>query len=276
MKLDTFFENFGLLADAPNGVQKLREMILQLAVQGKLVPQDLKDEPASVLLEKIKDEKERLIEESKIKKPKPLPPFKSNEVDYDLPDSWEWVRLGNIANYGEGGKISSNDIPEVAWLLDLADIEKDTSRIVQRVKFKDRISKSTKSEFNNGDVLYGKLRPYLNKVVVADDKGFCTTEIIPIRGYSGIFSKYLMYSLKSPRFLDYVNSKTYGTKMPRLGTEDAKTSLFPLPPTNEQKRIVVKVDQLMTLCDGLETSLSQSQTDCDRLMEAAVAEILAA
>ena len=72
MRMDTFFDNFDLMADAPNGVQKLREMILQLAVQGKLVPQDPKDEPASVLLEKIKAEKERLVKEKKIKKTKLL------------------------------------------------------------------------------------------------------------------------------------------------------------------------------------------------------------
>ncbi len=269
-------DNFDLLYSKPENVNKLHQAILQLAVQGKLVPQDPKDEPASVLLEKIKAEKERLIKEKKIKKGKPLPPIEPNETPYKLPDGWEWVRLGNVANYGEGGKVSSNDIPEDAWLLDLADIEKDTSRIVQRVKFRDRISKSTKAEFKKGDVLYGKLRPYLNKVVVADDKGFCTTEIIPFRGYSGVSPKYLMYSMRSPRFLEYVNSKTYGTKMPRLGTEDAKNSLFPLPPTNEQKRIVAKVDELIALCDELETSLSKSQTDCNKLMEAAVAEILAA
>lgn len=276
MKLKTFFDNFGLMADAPNGVQKLREMVLQLAVQGKLVPQDPKDEPVSVLLEKIKAERERLIKEGKIKKYKPLPQIKSGEIHYDLPDSWEWVRLGDVANYGEGGKVSSNDIPEDAWLLDLADIEKDTSRIVQRVKFKDRISKSTKAEFQKGDVLYGKLRPYLNKVVVADDNGFCTTEIIPIRGYSGVFPKYLMYSLRSPRFLDYVDSKTYGTKMPRLGTEDANNSLFPLPPTNEQKRIVAKVDELMALCDELEARKQQVSINCIQLNEASVHKLLTA
>jgi len=96
MKLDTFFNNFGLMADAPNGVQKLREMILQLAVQGKLVPQDPKDEPASVLLEKIKAEKERLLKEGKIKKSKSLPSIKLGEIPYEIPIGWEWIRLGEM------------------------------------------------------------------------------------------------------------------------------------------------------------------------------------
>ena len=144
------------------------------------------------------------------------------------------------------------------------------------MKFKDRISKSTKAEFQKGDVLYGKLRPYLNKVVVADDNGFCTTEIIPIRGYSGVFPKYLMYSLRSPRFLEYVNSKTYGTKMPRLGTEDAIKSLFPLPPINEQKRIVKKVDELMALCDELEASKQQASINCIQLNDSSIHKLLTA
>ena len=96
MKLNIFFDNFELIADAPNGVPKLREMILQLAVQGKLVPQDPKDEPASVLLEKIKAEKERLIKEKKIKKTKPMPPISTDEIPYELPDGWEWVKLDFI------------------------------------------------------------------------------------------------------------------------------------------------------------------------------------
>lgn len=97
MRLETFFDNFELLADAPNGVQKLRELILQLAVRGKLVPQDPNDEPASVLLDKIKFEKERLIEEKKIRKDEPLPPIGADEVPFDLPRGWEWCRWNNIA-----------------------------------------------------------------------------------------------------------------------------------------------------------------------------------
>jgi len=173
-------------------------------------------------------------------------------------------------------KVSSSEIPEDAWLLGLEDIEKDTSRIIQRVTFKDKRSKSTKAKFEEGDVLYGKLRPYLNKVIVADKDGFCTTEIVPLKGYYGLFPKYLMYALKRPEFLEYVNSKTYGINLPRLGTEDARSALIPLPPLEEQKRIVAKVDQLMALCDELEAGLVQAQTDGGKLMEAVVHHVLAA
>ena len=276
MNPETFFDNFELLADTSNGVQKLRELILQLVVQGKLVPQDPNDEPAAVLLGKIKDEKERLVKEGKIRKQRPLLSIENNNIPFKLPQSWVWVSLGAIVDYNSAQKVSPNDIPDDAWLLDLENIEKDTSRIVQRIIFKNKKSKSTKSKFENGDVLYGKLRPYLNKVVVADGAGYCTTEIIPLRGYYGIFPKYLMYALKRPDFLEYVNSKTYGVKMPRLGTEDARNAPFPLPPLTEQKRIAAKADQLMALCDELEAQQQKKQEARLHLNNAALDKVLTA
>jgi type I restriction enzyme S subunit len=107
MQIETFFEQFELLADAPNGVQKLRELILQLAVQGKLVPQDEGDEPAAVLLERIKAQKQRLVKEKKIRKSKKLPPIQTDEIPYDLPKSWEWVRLNEFGDWGSGAKLFS-------------------------------------------------------------------------------------------------------------------------------------------------------------------------
>jgi type I restriction enzyme S subunit len=103
------------------------------------------------------------------------------------------------------------------------------------------------------DVLYCKLRPYLNKVLIADEDGVCTTEIVPIRCYGNCDSRYVRLTLKSPYFLSYVNAKSYGMKMPRLGTEDGRMALVPLAPLAEQARIASRVDELMSLCDELET-----------------------
>jgi type I restriction enzyme S subunit len=271
MYLETFFENLNLLCEAPNSIEKLRELILQLAVMGKLVPQDPNDELASVLLEKIKAEKRKLsIKEN------PLPLIENKETPFGIPQSWEWVRLGEVINYNGAQKISSGDLPDDAWILDLEDIEKNTSKILNRAHFKDKKSKSTKAEFKKGNVLYGKLRPYLNKVVVADEDGYCTTEIVPLSIYTDIDPYYLMYTLKRPDFLEYVNSKTYGTKMPRLGTEDARKSLLPLPPLTEQKRIVSKVDELMVLCDKLEARRQKKQELQSKLNSAALDRMLSA
>ena len=253
-------------------ITRLRQSILQEAVQGKLVPQDPNDEPASVLLERIKEEKERLIKEGKIKKEKPLPPISEDEIPYELPKGWEWVRLGEVTNYAYNETLKPDEIDEEEWVLELEDIEKDTSRLIQVIRNKDRKSKSNKNRFYKGDVLYGKLRPYLKKVLVAPEDGVCSTEIIPFRGYGNIESRYIMYIMKSPYIDKIVNSITHGMNMPRLGTKNALELLIPLPPINEQKRIVEKVDQLMALCDELEKNIEQSKKDCELLIQSVLQE----
>ncbi|MBU6361954.1 MAG: restriction endonuclease subunit S [Chloroflexi bacterium] len=192
-----------------------------------------------------------------------------------IPINWEWVRLGNIVDYGSSDKYDSSDIPADAWLLDLEDIEKDTSRLLRRKLFQDSPSKSTKTAFRAGDVLYGKLRPYLNKVIVADQPGYFTTEIVPIRAFGYIDSAYLCYALKCPNFIDYANTKSYGMNLPRLGTEDARRAPFPLPPLAEQRRIVAKVDELMALVDQLEAQLATARTRASQLLDAVIAELTA-
>ena len=253
-------------------VQKLRQSILQEAVSGKLVPQDQKDESASELLKKIKVEKEKLIREGKIRKDKPLPPITEEEIPYELPKGWEWVRLGEITNFGTSEKADSKKIHPDTWVLDLEDIEKDSSKLLQRLRFKEKNSLSTKSIFYKNDVLYGKLRPYLDKVIVADENGVCTTEILPIRCYIPINAHYIRIYLKNSQFINYVNSKVYGMKMPRLGTDDGRKALFALPSFSEQKRIVEKVDQLMKLCDELETKVKENQNNSKLLIEAVLRE----
>jgi len=253
-------------------IQKLLQAILSEAVSGKLVPQDLNDEPASILLEKIKQEKKKLIKEKKIRKEKPLPKISENEIPYELPEGWVWVRLGDVVNYGSSNKLESKDIADDTWLLDLEDIEKTTSKLLTKKRFQEIPSKSTKNVFLKGDVLYGKLRPYLDKVILADEDGVCTTEIIPIKGYFHINSKYLRLYLKNPHFLKYVSKLTYGVKMPRLGTSDGKKALFPLAPFSEQKCIVEKVDRLMELCDELEKQVKENQKNSESLMNAVLRE----
>lgn len=261
-----FTDNLPLLAGAPNGIKKLRELILELAVRGKLVPQDPGDEPASELLRRITEEKARLVAEWKLKKQKALPGVPLGEAPYDLPVRWEWTRLGEITNFGATTK--KDEIPDDAWVLDLEDIEKDTSRLLRKARFFERNSLSDKNSFNKGDVLYGKLRPYLNKVLVAEDDGFCTTEILPFRCHGPFVARYFMIVLKSPHFINYVNAKSYGMKMPRLGTEDGRLALFPLPPLAEQQRIVTKVDELMTLCDSLEAQQANAESAHAQLVQA--------
>jgi type I restriction enzyme S subunit len=240
------------------GIKKLRELILELAVRGKLVPQDTNDEPADKLLERIAIEKEQLIKDKKIKKQKPLPPVEDNECVYEIPNTWVWTRLGDVTNYGMALKAEPKDVDEFTWVLELEDVEKVTSKLLKKVRYKDRPFKSSKNIFYEGDVIYGKLRPYLDKVLVAGENGVCTTEMIPLRGYKHIEPTFLRLLLKSPKFIEYANASTHGMNLPRMGTDKARLAALPLAPENEQKRIVAKVDELMDLCDQLESQTEAS------------------
>lgn len=255
-------------------VAKLRQTILKEAMQGKLIKQNSKDGNAIGLLNKIKAEKAKLIAEKKIKKEKVLPPISEKEMPFDIPENWLWCRLGEICNYGSSPKAEPKHLTENTWVLDLEDIEKDTSRLICKIKFAERNSLSTKSVFKKGEVLYSKLRPYLDKVIVADEDGVCTTEILPLKFYGEIDPYFLRFALKRSDFLSYVNSVTKGMKMPRLGAIQGQRALVPLPPLPEQNRIVKKLEQLMQLCDELQYSIQQSKIENEKLLQGALRDAL--
>ena len=244
--------------------KKLRQKILDLAIHGKLVPQDPNDEPASVLLERIKAEKEDLIKEGKIKRSKKSAktsdtPHYEN-VPFEVPDSWVWATLGEISNYGDCNNVSVIDIASDEWILELEDLEKDTASIIQMLSKKERNIKGVRHKFKKGDVLYSKLRTYLNKVLVAPKNGFCTTEIIPFNSYCEVSNFYLCHVLRSAYFLDYTQQCGYGVKMPRLSTNDACRGMIPLPPLAEQHRIVVEIKRWFALIDQIEQGKADLQT----------------
>ena len=244
--------------------KKLRQKILDLAIHGKLVPQDPNDEPASVLLERIKAEKERLIKEGKIKRSKKSAktsdtPHYEN-VPFEVPDSWVWATLGEISNYGDCNNVSVIDIASDEWILELEDLEKDTASIIQMLSKKERNIKGVRHKFKKGDVLYSKLRTYLNKVLVAPKNGFCTTEIIPFNSYCEVSNFYLCHVLRSAYFLDYTQQCGYGVKMPRLSTNDACRGMIPLPPLAEQHRIVIEIKRWFALIDQIEQGKADLQT----------------
>jgi type I restriction enzyme S subunit len=152
----------------------------------------------------------------------------------------------------------------------LEDIEKGSSKILQRLNFSERRSKSTKNRFEKGDVLYGKLRPYLNKVVIADQDGYCTTEIVPLKPNLLVDGRYLFYFywLKNPVFLEYVDSVSHGIQMPRLGTEAGLKAPLVLPPLNEQRRIVEKLDRIFDRLRKVRHELSYIKKLIDRYRQA--------
>ena len=230
--------------------KKMKDSLLQAAIQGKLTEQRASDGDARELLADIQKEKERLIKEGKIKKERVLPEITEDEIPFDIPDSWCWVRLGEVTDYGTGKQVNQNNIAPNSWILELEDIEKETYKLSSK-RF-DRKPGSSKNAFTAGDILYGKLRPYLKKVIIADESGYCSTEIIPFRGYGNINSSYLKYCMVAPTIDSYINQITHGMDMPRLGTDKAKQLVIPLPPLDEQQRIVARLELLLPLCDALE------------------------
>ena len=254
-------------------VARAKAKILDLAIRGQLVPQNPTDEPTSVLLERIRAEKEELIRQGKIKRDKKESViFRGEDNSYylrtgelvesledwtfeDIPDSWSVCCLGELCDYGNCTNVDTVDIADSSWMLDLEDIEKDSGVVLQKVRKAERNASSTKHRFHKGQVLYSKLRPYLNKVVLADEDGYCTSEILPLEFERNILPQYARYYLMSPAFLRHANKCSYGVKMPRLGTADGKKAIISIPPIEEQKRIVLAIElafaQLTSIAENL-------------------------
>lgn len=259
MDANQFLAEFGHIASAPSGVQRIRELILQLAIGSDLSERSVNDAPASHLFEANHAKQLELVAQRRLKRKSPLRQVEGIELPWSLPSSWMWCRLGDLTNYGQSPKVEFKDVASDTWVLELEDVEKGTSRLLRRVRARERKFQSTKNAFPKGAVLYGKLRPYLDKVLIADEDGVCTTEIATISFFHGIEAAYLRWYLKSPFFIRYASNSTHGMSLPRLGTDIAREALFPLPPLAEQKRIVAKLNELMALCDKLEAQQQQQE-----------------
>ena len=171
------------------------------------------------------------------------------EVPFEIPNGWEWCRLGEISTYAQTKrKINASNADTQLWGLDLEDIEKG-GRLLNIKTVGERKAIGDKTVFNRGDILYSKLRPYLLKILVAPEGGICTPEIIPFTCYGNICKDYIVSFLKSPYVDDYINSATFGVKMPRVSTETMTSLLVPLPPLSEQFRIDTKAKELMPYID---------------------------
>ena len=226
----------------------LKNKIIDAGIRGKLTEQLPEDGNAEDLYVQIQEEKARLIAGGRIKKEKPLPPIAEDEVPFEIPKNWKWVRLGDISTYGiKNEKIQPcNMLPE-QWLLELEDIEAG-GRLLQKTRVKDRTPKGEKVVFSKGNILYSKLRPYLKKVLIAEDDGIATPEIIPFKSYAGTEHGYLKECLISTYFDKAVNQRSFGVKMPRVDTEFMRNMLIPLPPLAEQKRIVKRIYSFCLIC----------------------------
>lgn len=253
------------------GITKLRELILELAVRGKLVPQDANDESASILLEKIAVEKAQLIKDKKIKKPRTLPKFIKEDEPFELPLGWEWCLLLDIG-HDWGQKKPDTDFTYI----DVGSIDKKLGLIENAdVLNADNAPSRARKIVKKGTVIYSTIRPYLLNIAVVnrefEPEPIASTAFSIIHPLDGISSSFVYRYLRSPSFVSYVESCQTGIAYPAINDKQFFSGLIPIPPTNEQHRIVAKVDELMLLCDQLE-----QQTEASIDAHATLVEVLLA
>ena len=276
------WENFDALFTTEHSIDQLKQTILQLAVMGKLVPQNENDEPASVLLEKIAAEKEQLIKDKKIKKQKPLPEISEDEKPFELPKGWEWVRLDDVC-YG----ITSGSTPPKSEFLEskgvpylkvynIKEQEIAFDYKPQYVRNEYHSTKLKRSILYPGDVVMNIVGPPLGKVAIipADYPEWnCNQAITFFRPIIHEFNRYIYTYLKAGVFLNAI--ELIGTAgQDNISVTKSRSVCLPTPPLNEQPRIVAKVDELMTLCDTLKERIRESQVTQLHLADAMAEQAL--
>ncbi|HFI4123223.1 TPA: restriction endonuclease subunit S [Escherichia coli] len=242
------------------GIKKLRELILELAVRGKLVPQDPNDEPASELLKRIAAEKAELVKQGKIKKQKPLPEISKEEKPFELPEGWEWVRISEIG-HDWGQKTPDKDFTYI----DVGSINKEYGIIEEPsiLSAKDAPSRARKI-VQQGTIIYSTVRPYLLNIAIIENEilpePIASTAFAIIHPYTAMDANFIYYYLRSPVFVCYVENCQTGVAYPAINDKQFFSGITPVPPSLEQVRIANKIKELMSLCDQLE---QQSLTSLD-------------
>ena len=271
-------ENFKDLTLADGAIGELKNAILSLAVKGKLVPQDDSDEPASMLLERIKEEKDRLVKEKKIKKEKALPKISEDEIPYELPNGWEWVRFSQVLDVRDGTHDTPKYVEKGIPLITSKNINgKDIDfSNVKYISKEDHEEISKRSQVDDGDILFAMIGSIGNPVIVKKHRDFSIKNVALFKYYNNdvVLNTYLYYYLLLHQ--SYMKEKASGAVQSFVSLKFLRTYEFALPPLNEQKRIVEKVDRLMKVCDELELRIEESKKYSEKLMESILKESLKA
>lgn len=264
--------HFEVAFSAPEGVKKLRELILTLAMKGKLVPQDPNDQPASELLKEIEVEKQRLVKEGKIKPPKALPPISPDDVPYALPSGWEWARLGDIVLSITGGGTPSKNNPSfwsgsIPWA-SVKDLNVDLylDQTVDSIT-EIALEKSSTNLIPKGRIIVctrmglGKIA--INRVDLAINQDLKALDISTYVDAMFFVNKYKNYRILGS-----------GMTVHGIRQEELLSFLFPLPPLAEQHRIVARIDELMARCDALEMLRAEREEKRIAVHTAAMKQLL--
>lgn len=275
-------QHFDILFTTEHSIDQLKQTILQLAVMGKLVPQDPNDEPASVLLEKIAAEKEQLIKDKVIKKQKPLPPISENEKPFELPQGWEWVRFASLSNEIATGPFGSM-IHKRDYIQGGVPLINPSHMINSRVVEDSAISVSAaKSEELRSYKLYE------NDIVMArrgemgrcalitkrEENWLCGTGSFVLRFNDKVSRDYILLLFRTRWVKDYLGGKSIGTTMTNLNHNILNRLPLLLPPLAEVPRIISRVSELMDLCEMLKKQISESRTTQLHLADAMAGQAL--
>jgi type I restriction enzyme S subunit len=263
------------------GIKKLRELILELAVRGKLVPQDPNDEPASELLKRIAAEKAELVKQGKIKKQKPLPEISEDEKPFELPVGWEWTSLAEISEINPKIEVTDDD-QEVSFVPMPCVSTRFDGMHEQEIKKWIEVKKGY-THFSNNDIALAKITPCFENSKAAifrglkNGVGVGTTELHVARPCSGELNlQYILLNIKSPNFLRIGESRMTGSAgQKRVPKTFFESYPLPFPPITEQIRIVEKFSQLMTICDQLEQQSLTSLEAHSQLVETLLATLTA-
>ena len=269
-------QHFDIAFAAPDGIAKLRELILTLAMRGKLVAQDPNDPPASELLKEIKAEKQRLLKAGKIKKPKALPPVKPEEALYKLPLGWEWTRLGTVAEVNGGFAFKSskysNDGIRVIRISDFDEKDFKNDKIV-RYPYSDNLSVFS-LEANNilmamtgGTVGKSLLVKSLPEPMVVNQR------VATIKIVTRIVPEFINWLIRTDLIQSVIQAAKNSTN-DNISMGEITGFFVPLPPFPEQHRIVARIDQLMARCDALETLRKKQEEKRLTVHAAAIKQLL--
>jgi len=256
------------------GIKKLRELILELAVRGKLVPQDPSDEPASVLLEKIAEEKAQLIADKKIKKQKPLSAITDEEKPFELPKGWEWLRLGDAGLCSTGKTPSTKQAEFFGGKIEFVGPGNITpqGQLLKADKFLTELGVEQSTSASTGDLLMVCIGGSIGKSAVAIERIAFNQQINAIHPIE-ILPNFLKQAVSTNTFYISVLDKSTGSATPIINRSKWEELLIPVAPLAEQHRIVAKVDELMALCDQLEQQTEQSLTAHQTLVEVLLASL---
>ena len=268
--------NWAALTAHSDSIPPLRQAVSQLAVQGKLVKQDPKDEPADRLLERIAEERRRLVEQKQIRKPRPVVPVSEGEDAFGLPDSWQWARLDELAFLITDGthhtpRYVQSGVPFVS-IKDISGGRLEFAN-VKYIPEHDHEEINRRCNPERDDILFCRIGTLGRPVLVDTDSPFSLFVSVGLIKFSttNVFPPYLLCALSSPElYRQYETVKAGGSHTNKLNLSVMPGLLVPLPPFAEQRRIVAKVDELMILCDELEARLQSHETTSNNLAAAAV------